>query len=607
MAEYLSPGVYVEEFDSGSKEMEGVGTSTAGFLGAAVRGAKYGAPEPVTSFADYKRRFGGYLPEKDFGALRFMPYAVEQFFVNGGSACYVKRVVFPGARPSQGSLVKTDGAESNSGEGIKLFENCQASSEGRWGNSLRVRFQLHQPEKVGAVLKRAESDGTFCFEAEQTGYFVRGDVVQILSSELSVGEAASVYGMVECAEAGVVKVKVDAEDKTGERGERFFDKITPGLDSQAEILLVEWDVSVCDDYCDEYYGSVSFNAGRKNCIDRMLANSLLINVKTADDFEFYKLLAVMNHKDGKTAFELSFDGGNDGKIPNFEEDSVLTPLYVGGGNLPEERTGLAAFEGTTDVNIMAVPGVAKPAVQQALIGQCEKLGDRFAILDMPDSAVSVQDLQEYRENFDSNYAAMYHPWLQIYGQAEKKNIFIPPSGAVAGIYARTDSSRGVHKAPANEVVRNCTGLSAGYHEAEQGKLNPKGINLIRDLPGQGIRVWGARTCSSDGNWKYVNVRRLFLYMETSIRKNTAWAASEPNNQMLWARVEGTIRVFLTALWRDGALAGSSPDEAFFINIGYSTMTEDDIANGRLICVVGAAPVRPAEFVIFRIMQKMESN
>ncbi|MCM1305661.1 MAG: phage tail sheath subtilisin-like domain-containing protein, partial [Butyrivibrio sp.] len=252
------------------------------------------------------------------------------------------------------------------------------------------------------------------------------------------------------------------------------------------------------------------------------------------------------------------------------------------------------------------PGITDPAVQSALVSHCENMGNRFAILDMPLEYKEVSDLQEFRENVDTSYAAMYHPWLQCYDSLARRNTYLPPSGAMAGIYGRTDNTRGVHKAPANETVRNCTGLSVNYNDAEQGKLNPKGINLIRALPGQGIRVWGARTCSSDGNWKYVNVRRLFIFIEESIRSNTNWAVFEPNDEMLWSRVEGTIRVFLTTQWRNGALAGSTADEAFFINIGKSTMTEDDILNGRLICVIGVAPVRPAEFVIFRITQKMET-
>ena len=280
-------------------------------------------------------------------------------------------------------------------------------------------------------------------------------------------------------------------------------------------------------------------------------------------------------------------------------------LFLGEDKGPGKRSGLEAFKEVDDVSIMAIPGVTIPAVQSALVAHCEALANRFAILDMPYDTRSVDDMQTHRSYFDSNYGAIYHPWLQIYDPLLRTSGFFPPSAAMAGIYARTDNTRGVFKAPANEVVRGCTGLSVNYNEAEQGKVNPKGINLIRSLPGQGIRVWGARTMSSDASWKYINVRRLFIYVEESIRTNTSWAVFEPNDANLWMRVEGTIHMFLNTLWRSGALVGSSEDEAFFINIGPSTMTQDDILNGRLICVIGIAPVRPAEFVIFRITQKMQ--
>jgi hypothetical protein len=172
-----------------------------------------------------------------------------------------------------------------------------------------------------------------------------------------------------------------------------------------------------------------------------------------------------------------------------------------------------------------------------------------------------------------------------------------------GIYARSDNTRGVHKAPANEVVRACVGLDTQFNKGEQDILNPKGVNLIRAFPGQGIRVWGARTVSSDPSWKYVNVRRLFIFLEETIKANTNWAVFEPNDEALWTRVHRTISVFLNGMWRNGSLAGTSADEAFFVNIGRSTMSQDDIDNGRLVCVIGVAPVKPAEFVIFRITQK----
>jgi hypothetical protein len=180
--------------------------------------------------------------------------------------------------------------------------------------------------------------------------------------------------------------------------------------------------------------------------------------------------------------------------------------------------------------------------------------------------------------------------------------FVPPSGYLAGIYARTDSQRGVHKAPANEVIRGALDLKVSVTKGEQDVLNPLGINCIRAFPGRGIRVWGARTTASDTLWKYVNVRRLFLYLEESIEEGTQWVVFEPNDEKLWARVKQTITQFLTRVWKDGALMGSIPDEAFFVKCDKTTMTQDDIDNGRLIVLIGVAPVKPAEFVIFHIAQ-----
>lgn len=256
---------------------------------------------------------------------------------------------------------------------------------------------------------------------------------------------------------------------------------------------------------------------------------------------------------------------------------------------------------------MAIPGVTAPEVQAALIAFCENKKSCFAILDVPMELKKTNDVAAFRDMYDSTYAAMYHPWLEMFDAGAKRPAYFPPSGAMAGIYARTDVERGVHKAPANEVVRGCTGLSCSYNEGEQDILNPIGVNLIRAFTGRGIRVWGARTISSNGLWKYLNVRRLFIYVEESIKANTNWVVFEPNSSVLWSRVTRTIETFLATCWRDGALAGSTPSEAFFVECGPTTMTQDDIDNGRLICKIGIAPVKPAEFVIFRITQKTASE
>lgn len=614
MAEYLSPGVYVEEFDAGVKAMEGVGTGTAGFVGIAQKGPVQGMPVLITGMADYKRRFGGYLSERVYGNMRFLPYAVEQFFNNGGSSCYVMRVCAGGDEKHAAQKAKSFMADSS---GARM-EDChiisaEAADPGAWGNSLHI--------DLAAVFKN------------------RLQVTATAEGKLQIADGdASAYREGDLICVRVIKTDKQQDDESNNEPDNgsdsesqnkcFYTRIKAVADKLIEpedalqsdektsyfMYLMEWNAAVKDDTVVEQYESVSLNPARSNYAEHMLEKSQLITVKvqaegvTADDGKAEGMTAEVLTKllgdAGEPVISISFEGGTDGEISDKAEEQA--GMYLGDDGSPDQRTGLMAFKTVSDVSIMAIPGITDASVQSALVSHCESMGNRFAVLDMPADFKDVGELQGFRENVDSSYAAMYHPWLQCYDPLDNRNVYLPPSGSVAGIYGRTDTARGVHKAPANEIVRNCTGLSVKYNDAEQAKLNPKGINLIRRLPGQGIRVWGARTCSSDGNWKYVNVRRLFIFIEESIRVNTNWAVFEPNDEILWSRVEGTIRVFLTTQWRNGALAGSTADEAFFINIGKSTMTEDDILNGRLICVIGVAPVRPAEFVVFRITQKMES-
>lgn len=626
MAEYLSPGVYVEEFDSGVKAMEGVGTSTAGFVGMAQKGPVKGLPVLITSMADYQRRFGGYLSERLYGNKRFLPYAVEQFFNNGGSACYVMRVCptkdkddTKVAKAAEGKLMAVNDSET---EVNLTFLALTAASPGAWGNGIRARFTLLLKNRV--KIESRSKDGVYSVKSAE-GYQA-GDLVCIQYTGNKVKKPF--YSRVkETAEGSITLEWADEEDAAAKQNEHLHSKApeppeppetaetpeTPEPQKEESFLyLAEWNLTVADETASEQYEGLSFNPDRSNFVEQAVKKSQLItaqaDMEKLDKDSTQKLdkdsIQKMFGNSKEPAIEGLFQGGSDGAInPDAEPDAGM---YIGEDGAPDARTGLTAFKTLSDVSIMAIPGITDPSVQSALVSHCEEMKSRFAVLDMPLEHREVSELQAFKESVDSSYAAMYHPWLQCYDALANCKVFLPPSGAVAGIYARTDNSRGVHKAPANEIVRNCTGLSVNYNEAEQGKLNPKGINLIRSLPGQGIRVWGARTCSSDGNWKYVNVRRLFIFLEESIRANTNWAVFEPNDEMLWSRVEGTIRVFLTTQWRNGALSGATADEAFFINIGKSTMTEDDILNGRLICVIGVAPVRPAEFVIFRITQKMES-
>ena len=274
-------------------------------------------------------------------------------------------------------------------------------------------------------------------------------------------------------------------------------------------------------------------------------------------------------------------------------------------------TEIAALE---DVAIVAAPGSSSYAcaadVVGALIGHAEgRRAYRIAVLDTP-AGKTPAEVRELRGKIDSKYAALYYPWVVVSnpnarpGRADiPAEIALPPSAYVCGIYARNDVQRGVHKAPANEVVRSALRFEVDINFAQQEVLNPLGVNCLRLLSGRGYRVWGARLISSDPEWKYVSDRRYFNYLEASIDRSTQWSVFEPNGEALWANVRQSVADFLYTEWRGGALLGTSPEQAFFVRCDRSTMTQNDLDNGRLICLIGVAIVKPAEFVVFRIGQK----
>jgi hypothetical protein len=295
-------------------------------------------------------------------------------------------------------------------------------------------------------------------------------------------------------------------------------------------------------------------------------------------------------------------GGGDDDLDGVDDEN-----YIGeDSDDPEDRTGLFALKNIDSISIVAVPGRTSVDVQNAVIQHCTDMRYRFGVLDSTLGA-KMAAVQKQRQNFDTTYAALYYPWLVI-GDPFGRNgdtLRIPASGHTAGIFARTDVRRGVHKAPANEAVQGIRDLEFRLTKGEQDILNPNHINVVRDFRelNRGVRVWGARTLSSDPEWRYVNVRRLFLFIEKSIERGSQFAVFEPNSEALWATIKRSITDFLVGVWRDGALEGTKQAEAFFVKVDRTTMTQADIDNGRLIIIIGIAPVKPAEFVIFRISQK----
>ena len=588
MAEYLSPGVYVEEYDSGATPMQGVSTSTAGFVGLAERGPVIGQPQLVTSFADYKRMYGGYLSQAAYGSNRFLPYAVEQFFANGGARAYIMRAAPGDAKAGS----RTTGV-------LKLT----AANPGAWAEDLRVVVTPASKAKTqvlavnGADLTLKNADG-----------FNPGDVVELFDGKTAAhATVKSVLDKVVTLDAPCTLDVADTKVGTAKYIKTCEITLTARLGETVETFE---NLSLKPDALN----NVCVKTAKSDliCVEVTAAKAPAAPAPKEKDKDGKEIPAPAPKAASIVPYELcggsgselvlTLQGGSNGSVLTVTPDA-----FLGKDDGPGKRTGLQAFQENGNVSIMAIPGVTAPEVQASLIAFCENKKSCFAILDVPMELKKTNDVANFRDMYDSTYAAMYHPWLEMYDAGSKRSAYFPPSGAMAGIYARTDIERGVHKAPANEVVRGCTGLSCAYNEGEQDILNPIGVNLIRSFTGRGIRVWGARTISSNGLWKYLNVRRLFIYVEESIKANTNWVVFEPNSTTLWNRVTRTIETFLATCWRDGALAGYTPSEAFFVECGPTTMTQDDIDNGRLICQIGIAPVKPAEFVIFRITQKTASE
>jgi phage tail sheath protein FI len=502
MPTYLSPGVYVEEVEAGSRPIEGVGTAVAAFIGFAGLGP-FNTPTLVTNWGQYTQVFG------EFVADCYLAHAVYGYFLNGGGACYVVRV--GGDRDGDGH--------------------------------------------VGATQLPAGPSG------------VLGPYRVVARDGLPVGP-------------GGLTVEV-TDPGEGSADDRFN-------------LLVKRGGKV-----EETFEGVTTKRGKENVVTVVREKSKLITLE--ED-------GAVGTRPRSGEVELSTPPPAAPAL-----DQVGADEYVGD---PAERTGFGGLEAVDEVTMLAAPDLmgayqrgaidleSVKTVQLAMIAHCELMGDRMAIIDPP-PGLSPQQVKEWRTDlagYDSKYAALYYPWVKVFDAATGTNRFLPPSGHLAGVWARSDNSRGVHKAPANEVVRGAVALESQLTRAEQELLNPIGVNCIRSFPGRGIRVWGARTLSSDPAWRYLNVRRLFNYLEESILNGTQWVVFEPNDDALWARIRRTISAFLVMEWRRGALFGLTPDEAFFVKCDRETNPAEGIDAGQVVCEIGVAPVKPAEFVIFRLAQ-----
>ena len=521
MPQDVTPRVCVEDNQRGPRPIDGVPTSIAAFLGDAERGTT--TPRLITSYTEYKHWFGDIFGSRD----RYLPYAANAFFENGGRQLYVCR------------LTRASSVRASLDLGSYILK---ATGGGVWGNRIYATFAASETQRPHS-----------------------NDPTKSLPLVFSVRLA---YW------SDNIEGQIPYDPFSGDSAE------SPNNAARATLIEIFEDL-VTEPTSADYWGI------------RLNGNSALAEVE----------LKTTGKATDLPSFNTGlFTGGSDG------QGSIDFSDYQGdtSGNPPrDEPQGLAALDlgRYRDVSLVYAPSPPDSRrVTLEIIRHCEEKRFRFAVVD-PDSGTDDTSKLDPRILFtDTQYAAFYFPWVYIPDPQNGTTKLVPPGGYALGVMARTDSQRGVFKAPANEIVQDIVGLEFKVSADKQGLLHQQGCNVIRDFPSGGIRVWGARTMSADPIWKYISVRRFLIFLERSIYEGTQWVVFEPNNDKLWDRVKDSIRLFLRTLWRDGALFGRTEEEAFFVSCDLTTMTQADILNGQLICEIGVAVVQPAEFIIFRIFQ-----
>jgi phage tail sheath protein FI len=615
MPEYLTPGVYLEETSFRSRSIEGVATSTFGMAGSTRYGpVPYVLPLPnraqpvvmvpspwlVTSQTEFERAFGDLGPVGTASdSTNYLAYAARAFFGNGGRRLYVSRV-FPFSRDGDGAITTANFAALAVGGGGVVW---RARWPGTAGNAISVQVGLQRSKNILSGGLKGVAPGA-AVERFANRNDLPKDVVDPVTRRRvpapPVFAEVEIVGRRDDGSLGLVNDQGGVDPVTDD-----------GVQAFCHLTLT---VSVRMGGRTDVYPGLEF--------DRSHPRSAVKVLQAEDPTDELSLIWLDDgNQQTITVATALLTLTNWAPLAGATDGAGLAPTDLAGSVAdPDDAriaaTGLAALAEVEDIAIVSSPDAVRfdsPAERKTavddLIAHCEaQRAYRIGIVDPPKDS-SISEVRQFRSQFDSTYTALYYPWVNILDPTVKPDpgaapviLPLPPSGYAAGIYARSDIERGVHKAPANEVVLGITGFAENVTHDRQAVLNPEGINALRFFEGRANRIWGARTMSSDPEWKYVNVRRLFNYLEHSIDRSTQWAVFEPNNERLWASIRQTIEDFLLVVWRTGALMGTKPEEAYFVRCDRSTMTQNDLDNGRLICLIGVAPTYPAEFVIFRIGQ-----
>lgn len=646
------PGVYIEEFAPGAP-IEGVGTSTAGFIGTAASGP-IDEPQLIQSWDAFKAKFGGFIAGPNTG---YLGPAIYGFFLNGGRTCYV-------LRHGTGIKARID-LDSRIAGGQPPSLIAEAIQEGAAGNPIRVKVTessilTNSLNRIGAGpnlnilcvktnISKISPDGITLTVTAVDGFAI-GDLVLITDSSSNTDSAVIsavdkiTNTLILTGPTTLDPTKVPGSIRTADltAGRRMFRIALPSgftlstaLTRGSNISISGVDstnASIGEDCTVESAGGDQVTVIAPLKYTYNLAD-VLTHPSTVDSLEFDLEIKDTSTGISETYMLLSMSPNH----PNYWRTSVVSQLVSLAASSPPPQVDdprpkagtyqpnaqgvpddpvqawddivnnkpgdyLNKFKPIDEISIVCIPGATTRLAQQAIRDHCEIMADRFAILDSKPEA-DVQHISDQLADVvsEKGYAALYFPWILAHNPMRNQDELWPPSGHIAGIYARTDAERGVHKAPANTNIRGALGLQYRLTDAEQGPLNLKGVDILRVFQGQSQpMVWGARTTATDRNWQYINIRRLFLYLEESIQEGIRWAVFEPNNRALWQKLKRTITDFLTRTWREGALFGSTVEEAFYVRI-------DDVINppatqalGRLNIEIGVRPSYPAEFIVVRI-------
>jgi phage tail sheath protein FI len=655
MLNFQTPGVYIREVEVAPPPA--VRMDVAGFVGQAERGP-LNYPQPLTSWGQFRDIFG------DFTGYSYLAYSVFGFFRNGGVRCYVVRVAHENS---------TRAAAKLKGRGVEAVR-VSAIDEGAWGNSLTVEVEPGSSRELvltelAADVKKGDKGATFKSVAGLSGAGPQpgdeADTVTLVHRRDPVREKLTIKWI--DYKTGEVKFDSPVASDTGfprgsgvvGRGVKLVFRYRPGGVLVREEVFDNLSLSEAHE---RYFVALINGDPEERDYAKRIRKGQSILARVED-------LAAQKGAAGPRLDAVDEnDKGAQPRGGGGDDPSLLDARYFTGDDagayfrprptdataaeaaeIAEKLFGLAAFEAVEEIGSVAVPDLILPDFyklipptqisesgiifsrlpvagltpdklpnlktgQGNLLSHCQKMGDRFAVLDSPRGAETgrgANRIEEWPDHFRlapySKYGALYYPWLrEKAADFSGRDLFVPPSGHVAGIYARVENREGVGRAPANEPLDGVVEFEFCLNDAAQAVLNPKGVNCLRSFPGRGLLVWGARTLSPDPLWRYVNVRRLSLAIIKQILVNLRWTVFEPNDAALWRKIVATLTTYMRDLFRRGALAGAKPEESFFVKCDAETNPPDVVAAGQAVTEIGFAPARPAEFVYVTIKRTTES-